>query len=327
MKLSFIIPVYNVGLLLDKCLDSLYRCGLDENQFEVIVIKDISKVCDVEEEVINKYYNAHTNITVFESKNDNGPGAPRNIGIKNAKGDYIWFIDSDDTISPDYSPLLIEKIIDAKLDVLCFGFNMIEQETGNTNECIVSSITQDKIFSGKEFLLNVPMPVMPWCAIYDRHFLLRNSILFIEGVLHEDQDFSARTYFLSSRISYIGLPVYNYLQRHGSIMKSVNPKKIRDLITICNRLWNFAIKNTENNSDIRYFFINRISFLYAQCLRNMAICGYENYPNLPFYPLSINSFLNNREKLQYSLININVRFYVFIKSMMFKLRISNRTSH
>ena len=153
------------------------------------------------------------------------------------------------------------------------------------------------------------------------------DICFMEGVLHEDQDFTPRAYCMAKKISYVPIPIYDYLQRNGSIMKSVNPKKIRDLITICNRLWNFAIKNTEDNSDIRFFFINRVSFLYAQSLRNMAICGYEKYPDLPFYPLSINKFLNNREKLQYFLININVRLYVFIKSMMFKLRISNRTSH
>lgn len=326
MELSFIIPVYNVGALLDKCLYSLYNNGLADDDFEAIVIDDASPSYDVESIIANKYAQIHKNLVFLRHDKNKGLSASRNTGLQCAGGKYVWFVDSDDAINAEYVYELLKKAISSSLDVLCFGFRMIEEDTGKCTDCVLEGYP-DKEWTGQEFLINVPIHVMAWSALYRRQFLLDNNLCFLDGVLHEDQEFTPRVYCMAGHISYVPVPGYNYLQRHGSIMKSVNPKKIRDLITICNRLWNFAIKNTEDNSDIRYFFINRISFLYAQCLRNMAICGYENYPNLPFYPLSINSFLNNREKLQYSLININVRFYVFIKSMMFKLRISNRTSH
>lgn len=326
MELSFIIPVYNVGALLDKCLESIYNNRLEEEVFEVIIIDDASPSYHVESTIANKYARIHKNLVFLRHDRNKGLSASRNTGLHYAGGKYVWFVDSDDTINAEYVYELLKKAISSSLDVLCFGFRMIEEDTSKCTDCVLDGVS-DKVWIGPDFLINVPVQVMAWSAMYRRQFLLDNDICFMEGVLHEDQDFTPRAYCMAKKISYVPIPIYDYLQRNGSIMKSVNPKKIRDLITICNRLWNFAIKNTEDNSDIRFFFINRVSFLYAQSLRNMAICGYEKYPGLPFYPLSINKFLNNREKLQYFLININVRLYVFIKSMMFKLRISNRTSH
>ena len=317
MELSFIIPVYNVGALLDKCLMSIYNNRLEEEAFEVIIIDDASPSFNVESTIANKYAQIHKNLIFLRHDKNKGLSASRNTGLQCAGGKYVWFVDSDDTINAEYVIELLKKAISSSLDVLCFGFRMIYEDTNKSTDCILDGVS-DKVWIGPDFLINVPVQVMVWSAMYRRQFLLNNDLCFLEGVLHEDQDFTPRVYCTAKKISYAPISVYNYLQRHGSIMKSVNPKKIRDLITICNRLWNFAIKNTKDNSDIRFFFINRVSFLYAQSLRNMAICGYEKYTGLPFYPLSINRFLNNREKLQYSFININVRLYVFIKSLMFK---------
>lgn len=315
MKLSFIIPVFKVGILLDKCLNSIYNNPLEVNQFEVIVVMDNSAEYPIELEIISKYKLRYNNFIVFFNKNDRGPGAPRNIGLLNAKGDYVWFIDSDDTINFELVPRLLKKLEEDNLDALCFGFNMVDEETFNKSECLLDDVDGDKILSGREFLLNIPMPIMPWCTIYRRHFLLNNDLTFVEGVFHEDQEFSTRAYFLSHRIAYSALPVYNYLQRKGSIMKSVNPKKTGDMIIVSGKLWDFALSNTLENTRERFFFLNKISFLYSQALRNMAICGFKEYKNLKFLPLSINNYLSLKEKLQYRLINFNIRLYVLIKKI------------
>lgn len=316
MKLSFIIPVYNVGELLDKCLGSIYNNGFSDDFFEVIVVDDASPSYKLENTIVNKYAQIHNNLVFLRHDNNKGLSASRNAGLQCASGKYVWFLDSDDSINAVYIYELLNKAISSNLDVLCFGFCMVEEQSEKCTENVVEGLP-DRVWTGPEFLIGVPIHVMAWSALYRRQFLLDNNLCFMEGVLHEDQEFTPRVYFLAGRISYAPVPVYNYLQRHGSIMKSVNSKKIKDLITICERMWDFAIKNTKENSDIRFFFVNKVSFLYSQALRNMAICGYEKYSDLPFYPLSINRFLKNKEKMQYSLININVRLYVFIKRLMF----------
>lgn len=318
MELSIIIPVYNVGRLLDKCLGSIYNKGLEDDAFEVIVVDDASPSFEIEKEIVGKYAKIHNNLVVLRHAKNKGLSASRNTGLSHAHGEYAWFVDSDDSINAVFVQSLLDNAISLCLDVLCFGFRMVEEDSMKCTDCVIEGV-EGRVFPGPEFLIDVPVQVMAWSAIFRRQFLIDNDLYFMEGILHEDQEFTPRAYSLANRILYMPLPVYNYLQRSGSIMKSINPKKIKDLITICRRLWDFSLKNTMENSELRFFFVNRISFLYSQSLRNMAICGFENYSDLPFYPLSINRFLTLREKLQYTLINVNVKLYVFIKRMMFSL--------
>lgn len=315
MKLSIIVPVYNVGHLLDKCLESLFLAKLKEADFEIILIDDASPSADVEATIIEKYLSLHNNLKYLHHEKNKGLSAARNTGLMFANGKYVWFVDSDDSINQEYLPELL-KVADGRcVDVLCFGFNMIDEESDDKTENIIRSIDYERIYRGDDFLLEVPMHVMAWSALFRRDFLRNNNLSFCEGILHEDQEFTPRAYLLAERISYVGWPIYNYLQRKGSIMKSVNPKKIEDLITICDRLSDFAQNYTLHDSQIRCFFMNRVSFLYSQALRNMAICGYRHHDNKKFFPLSINKCLTRKEKMQYRLINFNVRLYVIIKKI------------
>lgn len=319
MILSFIVPIYNVGSLLNSCLESIYNIRLNEQEFEVLLVDDCSPMRLEENRIFEKYKDKYHNITILRHEQNGGLSAARNTGLNNARGKYVWFVDSDDSINAEYIPMMLDKAEENSLDVACFGFSMIYEENGTVSNEILTGIDYNKVYCGSDFLMNVPIHIMAWSAIYRRDFLIENALFFCEGILHEDQDFTPRAYFLAKRISYFCVTAYNYLQRNGSIMKSVNPKKIKDLVTICNNLLDFANAHTEAHTKEYYFFINRISFLYAQSLRNQAICGYEDMRQLAFYPLSINKYLSNREKLQYRLINLSTRLYVLIKRLMLKV--------
>lgn len=319
MILSFIVPIYNVGSLLNTCLESIYKIQFNEQEFEVILVDDCSPSRSEEDLIIEKYQKSYSNITILRHEQNGGLSAARNTGLNNARGKYVWFVDSDDYINAEYIPMLLDKANENCLDVACFGFSMIYEENGTVSNEILTGIDYNKVYCGSDFLMNVPIHIMAWSAIYRRDFLIENGLRFYEGILHEDQEFTPRAYYLTKRISYFGVAAYNYLQRNGSIMKSVNPKKIKDLVTICNNLLDFANAHTVANTNEYYFFINRISFLYAQSLRNQAICGYEDMGLLAFYPLSINKYLSNREKIQYRLINLSTRLYVIIKRLLLKI--------
>ena len=163
-------------------------------------------------------------------------------------------------------------------------------------------------------MLQVGMPPAAWAAIYRRSFLEARALKFMEGVLHEDQEFTPRAYFLAKRIAFENCIVYNYVQRDGSIMKSENPKKTDDLLKICNSLWKFAEDNTQIESSIRYCFVNRVSFLFSQALSNLCRCGIYVFPgdykSLPYYPLSINKYLGKKERYKFTLINSSVPLYL-----------------
>lgn len=318
MILSFVIPVYNVGSLLKTCLESISNISIDESDYEVIIVDDCSPIYAEESIIIEEYSKKQSNLLLLRHSHNKGLSASRNTGLKAAKGKYVWFVDSDDSINPYALNSLLDEVEQNTLDVVCFGYSMIDECHNIICTDIISEIIEAKYLNGRDFITNVPMHVMAWSAIFRRDYLQKRKLFFCEGILHEDQEFIPKAYFLADSIAYMPISAYNYLQRQGSIMKSVNPKKIKDLLIICDRLWTFAKENTTSNSREYFYFINRISFLFAQSLRNMALCGgYQDVGVIKYYPLSINKYLSLREKSQYRLINFNIRFYVLIKRIMF----------
>ena len=95
MKISLIVPVYNVEKYIEKCLLSCLKQDIPQSDYEIIVVNDGSP--DSSLAIAERIAAAATNIIIVSQKNG-GLSAARNTGLKIAKGDYIWFIDSDDTI-------------------------------------------------------------------------------------------------------------------------------------------------------------------------------------------------------------------------------------
>lgn len=324
MKLSIIIPIYNVSKWLERCLVSVKNQGLALDDYEIIAVNDGSTDDSMEVlETFRKKEEENGTIgkwTVVNQVNK-GLSAARNAGLKVAKGTYVWWVDSDDYLEPGCAVKLLERAEKDRLDVICFGLQLVTEmfdgDVVTNTEIEAYSIpdgTKSAVVKGERFLLECGMPPAAWCAIYRRSFLEARALKFMEGVLHEDQEFTPRAYFLAKRIAFENLVVYNYVQREGSIMKSENPKKTTDLVKICTSLWNFAQEHTQIESSIRYCFVNRISFLFSQSLSNLCRCGIKTFPGnykaYPFYPLSINKYLNKKERYKYSLINSSVPLYL-----------------
>lgn len=322
IRLSFIIPVYNVSKFLGRCIASVRNQGLAPSEYEIIVVNDGST--DDSMEVLQQFIERESHsgsevspIIVINQENK-GLSAARNAGFDKARGSYVWFVDSDDTLEACFAPRLLERVSSGRLDILCFGLNLVYDENGLVERYGIPDETKGKIVSGEEFMLKCHMPAAAWAAIYRRGFLERYKLRFMEGVFHEDQEFTPRAYFMAGRIAFEDVAIYNYYQREGSIMKSANPKKTLDLVKICKSLWKFTLEHTQLDSAIRYTFLNRISFLFSQALSNLCRCGIAQFPgeykSLPFYPLSINKHLNKKEKYKYMLINQGVPLYLKLYS-------------
>ena len=319
MKLSIIIPIYNTSQWLRRCLMSCVDQGLKADEYEIIAVNDGSTDDSLDElerlrEELRSGDAAFSNLVIVNQENQ-GLSMARNAGLRVAQGEYVWWVDGDDFLQPRCAAKLVQRLDRERLDVLCFRLNLYtDGNPAKVEKFHISDHSHGRVLDGSTFLLKVNMPPAAWCAIYRRDFLQAKQLEFLPGVYHEDQEFTPRAYFFAERIALDRMVVYNYVQRPGSIMNSLIVKRSHDLLQICDRLWDFAQTHTAAGTPVRYVFINRISFLFSQALSNFCRCSVFEFPGspeeLPYYPLSINKLLSQKERYKYRLINASVPLYM-----------------
>ena len=225
MKLSIIVPIYNVAPYLRKCVDSLLV--QDISDYEIILVDDGSTddSSAIADELVHAFslspLASRLQLRVIHQSNA-GLSAARNTGIAAATGDYIMFVDSDDYLQPNTLDALLAQVERDNLDVLRFRYQNV-RESGEafapykdmTNYNDYSVIPTD----GLTFL-NERMGT----HCYACQFILRADLarqeLFTPGIYFEDTDWTPRMLLRAKRVASIDLVVYNYLWREGSITLS-----------------------------------------------------------------------------------------------------------
>lgn len=237
-RLSIIIPLYNAEKYIKSCLDSLYVQGLSEEDFEVIIVDDEST--DNSLSIVEEYAYICSNIKIIKQKNA-GPSAARNRAIKEAKGLYLLFVDSDDFILDNKLSILLDLAIRNSVEVLranyqtCTEYGLMIENKNNyhsrnqyANKIVNGQILYSSIYC-KEFFT----PLL----LLNRNFVLNNSLFFEEGIYFEDVDFSTRLSMITRRAMYVPEIFYVYRLRKGSITHSINIKKIKDLQYVIRKLY------------------------------------------------------------------------------------------
>lgn len=314
LKLSIIIPVYNVEQWISCCLESCLRQDRLQTDYEIIIVNDGTK--DRSIDIVQEYMNKYKNIHIIHQENKGLSGA-RNTGLQNANGKYVWFVDSDDFVESNCLDDLLSFAEKESLDVLCFGLNLF-YENGQIGSYTIQFEKEKFPYKGTDFISQVKMPPAAWVAIYRKEFLINNQLYFLEGVLHEDMEFTPKAYCLAKRIAFVNQAVYYYRQRSGSIMKSFNPKKSPDLLRVADSLYDFAQKNLISDKKTYLLFINKIAFVFSQSLSHFVKqnnLSTADYKNKPYYPIRINSYMNLKEKIKYRLINWSIPMYLKILSL------------
>lgn len=315
LKLSIVIPVYNVEQYVAKCLDSCVNQDLPLDEYEIIVVNDGTP--DNSVQIVEEYMQEYSNIRIVNRENG-GLSAARNTGLKEAKGEYVWFVDSDDWIEPNVLKSLIDRACKDKLDVLCFNLQLTFPD-GRKQKYFVSHEEGGRIYNGKDFVCSVSMPPAAWVAFYRREFLSCHSLSFYDGILHEDQEFTPRAYYLAERISFINDIVYNYNQREGGIMKSKqNVRRCKDLLTVADSLYRFAIENVARDSEAYNEFQKKISFAFCQSLAyyDKGTMNIKEYTKKSYYPLYVSPHLDNKTKWKYRLVNFSVKLYLKVYKLI-----------
>lgn len=214
--LTFILPCYNVEKYVQQCLDSIYECDLPEDQFEVLCINDCSP--DNTQEILELNQKRHSNLRIIVHESNKGLGGARNTGIREAKGRYLWFIDSDDTVIAFRLGELLKRASNQDLDLFCFNYRSVDEEGLEISKDL---FYKDTIATnGLSFADNVyGHCCIVWYMYYVVRFIFKTDyirgmeLFFPEKVAFEDTVFMARAVLNAKRIASVSYVMYSY--RHN----------------------------------------------------------------------------------------------------------------
>lgn len=221
MKVSLIIPVYNVENYIDKCLKSVEQQTCKE--LEVIIINDGST--DESYEIVRKYVERNKNFQCYSIEN-RGLGGARNYGLEKASGEYVCFLDSDDYIAPECIETMFNKAKQNKSDiVVCNSCDVIEDGT-------IISYYKNKykkevtnVYEEPTILFN---RVSAWGKLYKK--ALFNELVFVSREWYEDMRMTPKLFLKAKSITYIDNTLFYYVQRNGSIMNNSKVEKNIEII-------------------------------------------------------------------------------------------------
>ncbi len=222
MKLSIIIPVYNTAKYLEECVSSLFNQGLSDDSFEILLIDDGSK--DNSLEVANCIASEHNNIRVFHQKNQ-GQAVARNLGICEAKGDYLMFVDSDDFILPGKLSELLQIGEAYSLDAVIYNLR-IEQKNGEVQTNKIPDVEYNQILSGEEVAIRFFVFWSMCQGIFSTHIFKENNLRFRTGFTHEDSELCFRLYPLLGSVMFVDEDVYFYRYNNFSTDRSIARSKL-----------------------------------------------------------------------------------------------------
>ena len=255
MKLSIVVPIYNVREYVAKCIESCIVQDVSKEDYEVVLVNDGTK--DDSMSVVEQIDWRETQHQIIHQENQ-GLSAARNTGWHHAKGEYVWFVDSDDWIEANCLSALLPQL--DGVDVV--SVNSYFYEFDNRQERLNSTIVarNGRELTTQSFCVMVPL------YIYRKAFFNRIGFAFKVGIHHEDSQFSPRALYLAESVKCYNQPLYHYYQRKGSITQSFSSKKIYDLLTIFSDLWTFG-STVVRKEDRKLWCRYNLSSSVAEALR------------------------------------------------------------
>lgn len=228
VKLSIVMPVYNVEAYVGKTLASVFSTTAPEEAFEVIVVNDGTE--DGSMEVVRRFAE-RTNLTVLEQENQ-GLSAARMNGLALAKGEYVWFVDSDDYLVEDG----VGKVLDLlgerpEAEVLMFPLRWEYEDS--MNQEVDYEMDGEKTVEGMDLIRKLGIRIMGTQRFVIKRTMLNDSRLFFpKGLLFEDVYFNLVLICLAKRVHVFPYPIYHYLVRNRSIMTSLTIRSAYDMVAI-----------------------------------------------------------------------------------------------
>ena len=311
--ISIIVPFYNTESYLPRCIDSILK--QDYELFEVILINDGST--DNSDKICREYLKKDSRIRYIKKENG-GISDSRNRGIKEAKGKYISFIDSDDVVSSKYLSILYENLINNNADISCCSYNKFTKEYSfnENNKCqIINNI------DGIKKLLNESLSSFLWDKLIPKK--LFSGISFKKNKIFEDTDVMYKIFSKAKKIVVSDAVLYGYFQRHNSYVHSYKYDRILNYIEVIDERYDYLL-NYNNNlkkelDDSRIFSIF-ILFGMISLAREKAWLNEKEVKNeyIVFKKL-YNKEYNGSKKLFIWLLNFNKHLFYYFYYFLYKV--------
>lgn len=218
-KISVIVAVYNTEKYVKKCIDSLLNQTY--SNLEILIIEDGST--DNSKEILNEYKNNKKVKLIFNEKNS-GLAYSRNVGMDNATGEYLGFIDSDDYVAPDYFEKLMESLTKDKADVAICDMKLVYENEGNRE---VISKCYDKEFNLIN-IINNGLVASACNKLFKKELISKYK--FAVGKVNEDIAVVIPALVNAKKITYANDCYYNYVQRNNSIQNSSFSERRFDIV-------------------------------------------------------------------------------------------------
>lgn len=319
MKLSIIIALYNTERYIEKCIRSIYKnSNLSQECFEVIVINDGST--DNSPYIVKKLQKEFLNIRLINKKNG-GQSTARNIGFALANGDYIFCLDSDDSINAEKIEEMLELCIGLKLDMLSFNFQRISESGKLLPKGKNGYIEERNILTGGEFLNKFTISGAMCRYFYRTEVLRKNGLKLIEGIYHEDEEFVIQFLSYSNRVKHVSIVFYNYLIRGDSTVNNRNVshrlKLLSDMFIIIQSFDN-RLRGIEENTLVYFGILKKKEQLLVSIFLRMKkdkISRNEVYKMIDlmkqenFYPIKL---IKSNYKFKSFAILLNNSFFIRI---------------
>lgn len=303
MKISIIVPVYNVAQYLQRCIDSLIEQTY--RNIEIILVNDGST--DSSLEICERNARIDSRIRII-NKINGGLSDARNCGLKVATGDYVLFVDSDDYIEVD----ACEKLLSGMYDNVDFVVGAYTEISDNCEICKRhTNIQENIIYSAKDFVIHSietnEWYAPAWLNLYRKDFLIDNQLYYKVGYLFEDHEMLPRLYLAANSVVYVDYPFYNYVIRPASIMTTGNLDKKRIMSNLVYDEWMEIFSKVQDFQYQKYLYGILIRYYLRSCC-SLDVTGWH-IQNMDF-AFAFRYALNHKERLKVFLFNCFPKVYL-----------------
>ena len=274
-EISVIVPVYNVAPYLAACLDSILAQTFRD--FEVILVEDGST--DGSREMAEQYAARDARVRLLCRRWNRGAAAARNLGLEEACGTYVAFVDADDIASPDFLAVLHRAAEQGQADIVQAGYQMFSEQLGDGRTFVW---TQEAEFLSTEILARldwfVPrarLHIAPWCKLFRKAYLDAHRMMFYDMPVAEDVCFHYQGLLSAARYVVLTDILYHYRVHRDSIMDVKGEQRAeRYAVAIARSLEKFSdwmqqeplFSDAGNQRELRY---GLCAFLLSELHRTM----------------------------------------------------------
>lgn len=225
-QVSIIIPVFNVAPYITKCLQSV-ASQTYKKAIECLIIDDCGQDNSISlaESFINNYnkdrHDNNIEFRILHHKYNRGLSAARNTGLENANGEWIYFLDSDDWITPECIELMMKcTLLYTNIEAVFAGTTVSTGAHGylDYEKNTKPLYTDNRELIARSMLKRIVYGMTAWNKLIKKNIIIHNNISFVDGLIHEDEVWNFDLAKVLTKIAFVNTNTYYYLKREGSIV-------------------------------------------------------------------------------------------------------------